>query len=140
MTTTAVRPPFGVRFLSILLYIGAILDIIAGIVLLTERNDTDLLASIGATTSDVTTYGVATIVMGVIVFLVASALRSGANWARLLIGLIAIVRVVGLIWVTIGYHRVHWYDSLGPTIIYLLVAGYLFFDEDAKAFYRGTPR
>ena len=140
MTTTAVRPPFGVRFLSILLYIGAILDIIAGIVLLTERNDTDLLASIGATTSDVTTYGVATIVMGVIVFLVASALRSGANWARLLIGLIAIVRVVGLIWVTIGYHRVHWYDSLGPTVIYVLVAGYLFFDEDARSYYGHTPR
>jgi hypothetical protein len=140
MTPTAVRPPFGVRFLSILLYIGAILDIIAGIVLLTERNDTDLLASIGATTSDVTTYGVATIVMGVIVFLVASALRSGANWARLLIGLIAIVRVVGLIWVTIGYHRVHWYDSLGPTVIYVLVAGYLFFDEDARSYYGHTPR
>ena len=140
MPTAAVRPPFGVRFLSILLYVGAILDIIAGILLITERNDGDLLDSIGATSSDVTAYGVASIIMGVIVFLVASALRSGANWARLLVGLIAVVRVVGLVWVSIGYHRVHWYDSLGPTIIYLLVAGYLFFDEDAKAFYRGTPR
>ena len=140
MTTTTTRPPFGVRFLSILLYIGAILDIIGGIVLITQRNDTDLLDTIDATSSDVTTYGVLAIVMGVIVFLVASALRSGANWARLLVGIIAIVRVVGFVWVTIGYHRVHWYDSLAPTIIYVLVAGYLFFDEDAKAFYRGRPR
>ena len=140
MTTTTARPPFGVRFLSILLYVGAILDVVGGIVLLTQRNDTDLLDTLDATSSDVTTYGVVAIVMGVIVFLIASALRRGANWARLLVGLIAVVRVVGFVWVTIGYHRVHWYDSLGPTLIYVLVAGYLFFDDDAQAFYRGTPR
>ena len=38
-------------------------------------------------------------------------------------------------WVTIAYHRVHWYDSLAPTLIYALVAGYLMFDEDAKKFF-----
>jgi len=140
MTSTATRAPFGVRFLSILLYVGAILDIIGGIVLITERNDADLLDAIDATSSDVTTYGVVAIAMGVIVFLIASALRSGANWARLLIGLIAVLRVAALIWVTVGYHRVHWYDSLGPTVIYVLVAGYLFFDDDAKRFYSGTSR
>jgi len=140
MTSTATRAPFGVRFLSILLYVGAILDIIGGIVLITERNDADLLDAIDATSSDVTTYGVVAIAMGVIVFLIASALRSGANWARLLIGLIAVLRVAALIWVTVGYHRVHWYDSLGPTVIYVLVAGYLFFDDDAKRFYGGTSR
>lgn len=140
MTSTAARAPFGVRFLSILLYVGAILDIIAGIVLITQRNDADLLDAIDATSSDVTTYGVVAIVMGVIVFLIASALRSGANWARFLVGLIAVVRVVGLVWVTVGYHRVHWYDSLAPTVIYVLVAGYLFFDEDARTFYQGARR
>lgn len=140
MTNTSARAPFGVRFLSILLYIGAILDIIGGIVLITQRNDNDLLDAIDATSSDVTTYGVVAIVMGVIVFLIAAALRSGANWARLLVGLIAVVRVVGLVWVTVGYHRVHWYDSLAPTVIYVLVAGYLFFDDDAKNFYRRSSR
>jgi hypothetical protein len=140
MTTAPIRAPFGVRFLSILLYVGAILDIIAGIVLITQRNDTELLDTIDATSSDVTTYGVLAIVMGVIVLLIASALRRGSNWARLLVGVIAVVRVVGLIWVTIGYHRVHWYDSLAPTVIYVLVAGYLFFDDDARSFYRRASR
>jgi hypothetical protein len=140
MTTTAARAPFGVRFLSILLYVGAVLDIIGGIVLITQRNNAELLDAIDATSSDVTTYGVVAIVMGVIVLLIASALRSGASWARLLVGLIAVARVAALIWVTIGYHRVHWYDSLAPTVIYVLVAGYLFFDDDAKQFYRGNRR
>ena len=140
MTSTAARAPFGVRFLSILLYVGAILDIIAGIVLLTQRNDADLLDALEATTSDVTTYGVVAIVMGVIVFLVASALRGGAGWARFLVALIAIVRVAGLVWITIGSHQVHWYDSLAPTVIYVLVAGYLFFDEDARTFFNGGRR
>jgi len=140
MTTAAARAPFGVRFLSVLLYVGAVLDVIGGIVLITQRNDSDLLDAIDATSSDVTTYGVVAIVMGVIVFLIASALRGGANWARLLVGLIAIVRVAALVWVTIGYHRVHWYDSLAPTVIYVLVAGYLFFDDDARSYYGGSSR
>lgn len=140
MTATAARPPFGVRFLSILLYVGAVLDILGGILLISQRSDDGLLEQIDATTADVTSAGVGLIVFGVIVFLVARALRSGANWVRLLVGIIAVVRLIGLVWATIGYHRVHWYDSVAPTIIYLLVAGYLFFDEDAKAFYRGTPR
>lgn len=135
MTTTAAHAPFGVRLLSILLYVGAILDIIGGIVLITQRNDTELLDTLDATSSDVTTFGIVAIVMGVIVFLIASALRRGAGWARLLVGLIAILRVAALVWVTIGYHRVHWYDSLAPTVIYVLVAGYLFFDEDARSFF-----
>lgn len=85
---------------------------------------------------DVTLLGVATVVFGVVVFMIASALRGGSNFARLLIGVIALARLVGLILVTIGYHRVHWYDSLAPTVIYLLVAGYLVFDDDARAFFR----
>ncbi len=136
METTAVRPPFGVRFLSILLYVGAVLDILAGILLITQRNSDDVLDSVGATSGEITTLGVITIVFGVVVFMIASALRGGSNFARLLVGVIAVVRLIALIWVSISYHRVHWYDSIAPTLVYLLVAGYLFFDDDAKAFFR----
>jgi hypothetical protein len=38
----------------------------------------------------------------------------------------------------ISLHSVHWYHALWPTAIYLLVAGYLLFDEDAKAYF-GQP-
>ena len=135
MNTQVERRPFGVGFLSILVILGGILDLVGGIVLLTQRNDDDLLETIGATSSDVTTAAIVAIAFGVVVILVGSALRNGANWARMLIGIIAVVRIAGFVWLAFAYHRVHWYDSLGPVIIYSAVAGYLFFDDDAKRFF-----
>ncbi len=137
-TTSTVRRPFGVSFLSIFLIVGGVLDIVGGIVLLTQQNDEDLLDTIGATSSDVTTYGIVAIVFGVVVLLLASALRSGSNFARLLIGVIALLRAIAFVWGAVAYHRIHWYDTLGPVVIYALIAGYLFFDDDAQEFFRRT--
>lgn len=136
MNTNTVRRPFGISFLSLLLIVGGALDIIGGIVLLTQRNDESLLDSIGATSSDLTTYGIVAIIFGVVVILLAGALRNGSGFARLFIGFVAVARAAAFIWVAFAYHRVHWYDSLGPVLIYALIAGYLFFDDDAQEFFR----
>ena len=34
-----------------------------------------------------------------------------------------------------GLHSVHWYHAIWPTVLYMLVAGYLLFDDDAKAYF-----
>jgi hypothetical protein len=135
MNTETNRRPFGVSFLSILVIIGGILDIVAGIVLLTQRNDESLLESLGVKDSEVTTYAIVAIAFGVVAILVGGALRGGADWARLLIALIAVARLASFIWVAAAYHRVHWYDSLAPLVLYSVVAGYLFFDDDAKRYF-----
>jgi hypothetical protein len=49
-----------------------------------------------------------------------------------------VARLVSLLWVVLSLHSVHWYHALWPTLIYVLVAGYLLFDEDAKAYF-GQP-
>jgi hypothetical protein len=130
-----IRRPFGVSLLSLLIVLGGILDIISSIFLLADSNDDDLLSELDVTSDDVTTYAWVTIIAAIIVIIVGYALRMGANWARLVIGIIALFRLASLIWVVASYHAVHWYHALWPTAIYLLVAGYLFFDKDAKAYY-----
>ena len=135
MNATANRP-FGVSFLSILLMIGGILDIVAGVFVLFQRGDDDLLAAIDVSDGDVTNYGIFAIAFGVIVVLVARALRSGANWARLLVAVIAAIRLASVIWLVAAYHNIHWYNAIWPTVLYSLVAIYLFFDDDAKAYFK----
>ena len=39
----------------------------------------------------------------------------------------------------IRFDAIHWYSAIVPTLVYALVAGYLFFDQDAQAFFDRTP-
>ena len=105
-----------------------------------ERIETsnDLLNALDVSQGNLTTYAIVAMGLGIIVVLVGFALRAAANWARLLVAIVAVARLISLLWVVISLHSVHWYYALWPTVIYLLVAGYLLFDEDAKAYF-GQP-
>ena len=129
------RRPFGVGFLSLLVAVMGVVQIGGGLVVLLQRNDDDTLATLGLSSGEATTAGVVAIVWGVLAVLVAGALRRGENWARLLIGALAVANAAVLVWAAVSFHELHWYDVMWPTVIYSLVAGYLFFDEDAQRFY-----
>lgn len=133
--SSSTRRPFGVSLVSLFLLVSGVLQIGMGIVFLVQRNDDDLLEAADATSGDVTTIGIVAIVSGVIALLVGSALRGGARWARNLIGIIAIANVAVLVWAAVSYHHVHWYNVAWPAVLYSLLAGYLFGDEDAKAYF-----
>lgn len=131
---TQARRPFGVGFMSLMMIALGSLEVVAGMIILFQRGDSGLLAAIDVTASQVATYAVFTIMFGVIVVLVGLALRSGQMWARYAVGTLAAVRLMSLVWVVVSYHSVHWYTAIWPMVVYALVAGYLFFDDDAKAF------
>ena len=136
MTTTAVRRPLGVSLLSILLMISGFFDLVAGIVLLATRNDAGVRNALrDVSQGSITTLAIVTIGLGVAVLVVAFGLRRGANWARALVAGVAIARLIILFWSVAAYHSYHWYQALLPTAIYILVAGYLFYDEDAKRYF-----
>jgi hypothetical protein len=134
MTTTNHRP-FGVAFLSLLIIVIGALQVGAGILLLVQRNDSDILTAADVASSDVTVLGVVAIILGVVAVLVGVALRRGASWARTLVGIIAVVNVVSLVWAAISYHQIHWYNVAWPAVLYALVAGYLFLDADSKRYF-----
>lgn len=130
-----VARPFGVGFLSILIMAVGVIEVVGGILLLAQRLDEDLLSTVDVTAAQITTYGLFTAMFGVIVFLVGLALRNGAGWARYVVAVLAVVRLASMIWVVVAYHSIHWYTAIWALAIYALVAGYLLFDEDAKAYY-----
>lgn len=139
MTRPGTRP-FGVAFLSVLIMAVGVIEAVGGILLLVQRLDEDLLSAVDVTAAQITTYALFTAMFGVIVFLVGLALRNGAMWARYVVTVIAVVRLASLIWVVVAYHSIHWYTALWALAIYALVAGYLLFDEDAKAYYSTSAR
>ena len=51
-----VRRPFGVGFLSILLIIAGVLDVLASLILLLHRNDDDLLNTLDVSQGNLTAY------------------------------------------------------------------------------------
>jgi hypothetical protein len=132
--STEVRRPFGVGFLSLVLVALGVLEVVAGVITLFQRGDSQLLSAIDLNASQITTYAVFTIMYGAIVVLVGLALRTGQSWSRYVVGGLAAVRLASLIWVVVAYHSIHWYSALWPMVVYALVAGYLFFDDDTKAF------
>ena len=136
MTTTTARRPFGVGFLSILLIISGIFDVVAGIVLIAVNVDDTLRQELREVTEgSVTTYAIVTIAFGVIAILTGVGLRNGANWARGLVAGVAVGRLVVLVWAVIAYHGLHWYQAILPTALYVMIAAYLLGDEDTKRYF-----
>jgi hypothetical protein len=138
MSTAAVRRPFGVSLLSILIIIGGVFDVLGGILLLFERNDRESQVDFDMTSSQITWWAIGAIIIGVVAILVAVALRNGSQFARYLIAVIAAIRLISLIFALIRFDSIHWYHALVPLLVYGLVTYYLFFDKDAKGFFDRT--
>ncbi len=129
-----VRRPFGVSFMSLLIMALGVLEVVGGVLLLFQRGNDELLVVVDVTSSQLTTYAVFSLMFGVIVVLIGLALRTGQSWSRYVVGVVAAVRLASLIWVVVSYHSIHWYTAIWPMVVYALVAGYLFFDDDAKSY------
>jgi hypothetical protein len=135
MSSLAPHRPFGVSLLSIWLYIAGALNIVAGIIALFNTGNDDLLREMKATSSEITSYAIAAIVVGLITLVIGHLLRTRSSFARLLVGILALIQLGLTIWAVAAYNSVHWYSAIAPLIIYGAIVGYLFFDRDAKEFF-----
>jgi hypothetical protein len=127
--------PFGVAFLSVVLMIGGVLDIIGSGLLLLEREDASVLDRMGGSSDEIAIYAITGMLIGIVVIAVAVALRAGSNFARYFIAFLAVIRLLGLAWAVATFAKGDWYDALVPAVVYALVAGYLLFDKDSQAFF-----
>jgi hypothetical protein len=132
MTATVRQRPIGVSLLSILVIIAGALDVLAGVLSISMRGDADLLVELKGTEGEVTGLGTGLVVLGVIAIIVGFMLWRGSAFARILIGVIALVRLVGTVWVVASFDRAQWYEGIGSLVIYALVAGYLLFGDTAR--------
>jgi lysylphosphatidylglycerol synthetase-like protein (DUF2156 family) len=134
--------PFGVSLVSILMILTSLASIIGGAVLYAKRNDADFVRSAivdtGASvdSGDVTAFAVTTFVIGVIALLVAFGLRRGSNVARFLVIVVMLANVAAAIYIATEYSEVRWFNVIVPAVVHALIAGYLWFDKDARRFFR----
>ena len=95
MDQTEIRRPGGITLIMVLAIISAIMSIFAGIFILLDHDDRQLIRHSGLTENHLTGTGIAIIVLGVIGLVIALALGRGSRLARLLFGIWAVLEFAG---------------------------------------------
>ncbi len=90
--TVATRPGV-VTFVGVVLYIKAILAAVVALALVIERNNDELLSVMGQTSDTILYAAIGEVIAAILLFLVASAIMSGAKWARLAVAIVLALRL-----------------------------------------------
>ena len=130
------KVPLGISVITILMIIGAIIDIAAGVFMLIEK--TDVAATAEVAESTITYTAIAAIVMGVIIGLLALGLRSASNGVRILIAIVMVVRIAFAIWALIALPGSR-FEGVVTAIVAVVVLYFLYGSEDSKAFFGDRP-
>ena len=117
--------PFGVTLVFILILITGILGLVAGILVLFNRNDNQTAGL---------TYGIVTILVSVIYLLVAKGIANGSRVSRLIVGAITLLSLIGGIWIAIvaSGSRVTGLVQAGLALVIL----FLLYNARASSFFR----
>lgn len=129
--------PFGVKLLSTVVVVAAILDLSLSSLMLLNRSSPNLQSETGMGRTGLTAYAVAVGALGLVAFGIGIGLRTGTAWARLATILVAFVRLVGLGFAMIAFSNRQWYTAIVPAVIYVLVAYYLLYDREARDYFTG---
>ncbi|MFC2153022.1 hypothetical protein ACFLQ7_00065 [Actinomycetota bacterium] len=124
--------PLGISIITILMFIGAILDIAAGVFMLIETGPVAEAADISEST--ITGYAIGLLVAGVIIALLAFGLRSGSNGVRLLIGVVMALRIIFSIYAIIALPASR-FEGLVTGVLAVVILYFLYGNEDSKAFF-----
>lgn len=111
------RRPISVTIVVVLVWIYAVLTILAGLILLFSAGDEQLVLETGATSGSIRLTALVGILLGLIVAVVATSLGGGSRFARFLVTLVLILRMLFDI-----YLLAVWGGAfLGATIISILI-------------------
>lgn len=126
METATVHRPVGVAIVAIVAFVQAFFAIIAGLALIIERNDSELIAHIDRSSGHITTYGVLAIIWGAVTFFVAWGLWHGANWARIVVGILEVLNIAGGVYLLFAWSGTYIWTGIWQILIALVVLYFLF--------------
>ena len=126
------KVPLGISIITILMYIGAILDIAAGIFVILDK--TALANGTGVSETTLLYSGIASLAFGIIIGLLAMGLRSGSNGVRLVIAVVMVLRALFGLWALIAVSGAR-FSGFATMVIALVVLYFLYGTEDAKEFF-----
>jgi hypothetical protein len=125
-----------VTFIGVVLYIQAFLSLVAGVAMVIYRDDSGVLEKVGSTSDEILGYGIAEIIAGAILLLVAASLMKGANWARWLVVIGVALRMGLALWAMYHHHGgAYLYQGLITIAIGVFVLWALFGNERAEEYF-----
>jgi hypothetical protein len=141
MGDTAVkRRPFGVTLVVILAYFEAIVTIGTGLILLFNRSSSDvqLFRADEFDKNEILWISLVVIAVGVVMLLVAGALRMGHEWARAVVGILVTLSLVSHVFVM--FRSLYGLSVLSSVIAVAFDALilYLLFNREASEFFTAS--
>jgi hypothetical protein len=130
------KVPLGISVITILMYIGAIVDIAAGVFMLIETGPVAEAADVSE--SLITGTAIAAIVFGVVIGLLAFGLRSASNGVRLIIAVVMVLRILGSVYAVIALPGAR-FEGVATGIIAIVILYFLYGNEESRAFFDGRP-
>ena len=137
-TMTTSRPGV-VTFVGVVLYIKAAIALVIGLALVFDR-EREFLQEISGQDSDfITATAITELILAVLLFLVASAIMSGAKWARLAVAIVVGIRLVVLSYWLITHigGGLHWNAIINAGIA-IFVPWALYGNDRSQAFFEGA--
>ncbi len=133
------RRPGVVTFVGVVLVIQAIIAAAFAVVAFMERNNTEFQLVSGQTDTDLVVFAAVEGFFAILLFLIASGVLSGAQWARLVVAIVVAFRVFALSWWMIAHHAggVHT-AALVQIVIYVFVLWALYGHRESQEFYEGS--
>jgi hypothetical protein len=133
-----VRRPFLLSLVTILMIIGGVLQIVAGVVLIVLNGNEDLQRDSGESSGTLVTLGVIALVFGVLHIWFAGLLRRGSRFARAVVLVFEVLQVVGGVWTLIALHSQYRVNAIITIAIALFVIWYLYGNRRSREFF-GDP-
>jgi hypothetical protein len=131
---TAPRPG-GITLLMILGVINGIASIVAGILLVLDKDDAKLLELTNMSENQHTTAGVVAIAFGVLAILLALALGGGSNIVRWLFGIVAMFNAAYGVWGLFALHGEQQLSAGFQLVFSVIVLWILFGSQRSEEFF-----
>ncbi len=92
--------PGSVTFVIVLTWFVAVMTALGGVLFLLASDE--VLADAGVASGDATIYGWVELILGVVIAIVAMGLSSGANWSRMLVSILMVIRLFAAVWAAVA--------------------------------------
>ena len=139
-TSVSVKRPGVVTFIGVVLYIKAVIALVVGIALLVERNSSALLEATGRDGDYLLGTAIGQFIVALLLFLVASAIMSGAKWARLVTAIAeGIAIAVAVYWMITHVGGGLQWNAILSVGVGIFVLWALYGNEESDAYFEGHP-
>lgn len=117
--------------------IAGILNIAAGVFVIIDRHQRDLVLNSGHTADELLWAGIWAILIGILFVLVSVALGGGSRGARLLFGILAVFNLAGGVYAAVSYTGEQRSSGIVSAVFAIIVLFLLYGTEKDREFFTG---